>query len=123
MPETIFWWVIGFAFVCALVFGCRMVVDLIGQWRIRSRMRKVRTTSSFPVAHHAQDYPTAIATNPRGCDSPEIFRKDTLIRIKILQTRIEENAQRIIKISQRMEQSKRVYAGCAKTKEEDEECE
>lgn len=52
-----------------------------------------------------------IKNKPRGYDSPELYRRDTFVRIKILEGRIKESVKKINEMLNR-----------ANVKNKDEEC-
>ncbi len=54
---------------------------------------------------------TPIKNKPRGYDSPELYRRDTFVRIKILEGRIKESVKKINEMLNR-----------ANVKNKDEEC-
>ena len=107
--------------VVAMVFGFPRVRALLRQGRRRRIIKQVENSPPMSVSRFAHDNPISVARSPRGYDSPEVFRKDTLVRIKILQLRIEENAKRISKITERMRQYKKVYDDRTKRIDDEDE--
>lgn len=122
MIKTILIWTFAFACVGALVFGLLKVRVLFGQRFRRRRVKRAEESPAFSVPRLAQDCPIPTKSR-RGYDCPEIFRKDTLVRIKILQARIQENAERINRITQRMKQQRKVYNDRTKRLEDEDESE
>jgi hypothetical protein len=114
--------ILGWIFaVVAVVFGFPRVRAWLRQGRCRRIIKQVENSPLISASRFAQDNPTPVTRSPRGYDSPEVFRKDTLVRIKILQLRIEENAKRISKITQRIRQYKKVYDDRTKRMDDEDE--
>jgi hypothetical protein len=123
MTITILIWAFALASVGAFILGSLRIRVFLGQWLRRLRGKKVVDSHQFAVSLVAQNGAVPTTTKRRGYDSPELFRKDTLIRIKTLQARIEENAKRISKIAQRMKEQKKVYDAREKRLEDEDESE
>jgi hypothetical protein len=114
-------WIFAAVGVGAVIFKFPRVGALLGQRFRRHRIIQGKTVPAVSISRLAQDCPTPVTTTRRGYDTPEIFRKDTLVRIKILQLRIEENAKRISKMTRRMRQYKKVYEDRIKRLDDEDE--
>ena len=102
MTETIFWWVFTLACVFTFFFSYGMVEDLIRGWLRRLHARKIRETFPSNVSQPYRLSSADAVTTFRGYDTPQLFREDTLIRIKRLKDDIEEHKEKMNEITKQL---------------------
>lgn len=74
-----------------------MVEDLICQW-LRRRTKETVKPSCLPIVRSTSPLPLGGDITPRGYNSQELFREDTLLRIKRLQSDANDCARRMNEI-------------------------
>lgn len=88
MIEAIFWWIIILTTACGVIFTYGIVEDLVRQWRRKQENKTRMEPTNSPRSAGSPSQPTAPKPVVRGYDSPDLFRKDALIRIRKLEAEI-----------------------------------
>jgi hypothetical protein len=95
MAETILWYILLLAIGAGVVFTYAIADELFHQWRQRKdRKKKTETENHLAVKPEPMQRTVDTKLIVRGYDSPDLFREDTLIRIRELERKIEADLKK-----------------------------
>ncbi len=83
------------ATACGFLFAYGMVEDLIHKWLTRRRTESVKARNLSAATKPDKILPINTMCGSRGYDSPELFRRDILLRTKGLERETNEHRRKI----------------------------